>query len=135
MNRLLCIIFFVGCERACENNIKFLTNCDYKYWDLVYYRNDSGLVGSYRISSDGSCYYLKYYYDRHERDFFNDGDIVEINSWHFLPNDSLNLMGGIYSVILLTSDSLVVYLPTIRDTQVLVASCDQNDKYKFPSSH
>jgi len=132
-NGLFLFLFFsqTSCNRICKENTDILTNCRYKYWDIIYYNGYSGLTGAYRFSVDGKCFYLKYFKDAHKRDFFSVDDVHEKNEWRML-GDSVIMIGRHKNKIIKLSDDTLVFIEAVEGKKiVLIPSNDQADLYDF----
>ena len=78
--------------------MEFLTNCESKYWELVYNKKYSFVyskykvdlkygedpIGVYKITSDGRCYFLKFNDSKTKYWLWADGDYRQSTTWNFV---------------------------------------------------
>jgi len=117
----------------CNNKSMILTGCAHKYWDIYNLNNGhfSGLIGAYRLSKNGTCYFLKWYEADKKRDFFHDGDYVPNYTWQMKNDTQLNICNRTYRIITFSKDSIVLKPSNDSSRVLLVISHDQTDNTAY----
>lgn len=137
---LVICLLQVGCHS--DVRTEFLTNSDYKYWDVyrsrflagdsfVYYPVPLN-IGSYRFAVDGSCkYFLRDRSKGSKRVPFYVDDIMEIEEWKFINDSIISIQGRTKYILKLNNDTLLARSPSTMDSILLINSLDQIDGEQY----
>ena len=121
-SKLIWVIILLSLGSCSKNErLKYLTNNDVKYWDVIDIASNSR-TNAYSFSIDKYC--RNYVYNRTgKRRLYYSGDIINTDStWNFKGSNLLTMQGIDRIILKLTNDSILLQNIKTKDSILLVKS-------------
>lgn len=129
---MILMVFIQSCTESNKTE-KLIRGNKTKYWDKPYKNTSTGkYIGAYRLSKDGSAYWVKYNRQTGKRQYAIPDDVISSNRWSLLPKGNIHLNWEEYLILKINEDTMILKNNRLNRTDTLLKSKNQADEQVFP---